>query len=58
MALQSSDLFVVQRPGDKHYHVKVSDVKTVPDGNQAGDILKWSASGWEASDFIDCGEYS
>ena len=59
MALQNDDLLIVQRPASKqHYKIKVSDMSTLPDGNTAGDYLKWSGSEWAPSQTIDCGVYA
>ena len=58
MALQSTDLLVVQRPDTKqHYKLEVSNV-TLPDGNKTGDTLSWNGTTWQSSDKIDGGEYA
>ena len=62
MALQSTDLLVVQRPASKqHYKVEVgafsSSGSGLPDGNDAGDALIWSGTQWEPSNTIDGGTY-
>ena len=49
MALQSTDLLVVQRPASKqHYKVEVgafsSSGSGLPNGNDAGDALIWSGT--------------
>lgn len=62
MALQDTDLLVVQRPASlQHYKIKVSDLPapdTMPDGNNVGDYLYWAGSNWAATDTIDGGEYA
>ena len=59
MALESSDLFIVQRPGDKHYHIKASALQsTLPDGVEEGDYLVWTGATWITSDTVDGGEYA
>lgn len=58
MALQDSDLLVVQRPVTKqHYKLAVGAI-TVPDGNNVGDTLSWNGAAWEPSNVIDSGEYA
>ena len=61
MALQSTDLLVVQRPDSKqHFKVQVGAVtpaNELPNGNSAGDTLLWSGSQWEPSNTIDGGTY-
>ena len=62
MALQSTDLLVVQRPASKqHYKVEVgafsSSGSVLPDGNNDGDALIWSGTQWEPTDKIDGGTY-
>ena len=57
MALQLTDLLVVQRPATKeHFKIEMDDV-LVPDGNAAGDMLIWSGTEWEPKDTIDGGTY-
>tara|TARA_B100000073_G_scaffold328293_1_gene314725 strand:+ start:250 stop:435 length:186 start_codon:yes stop_codon:yes gene_type:complete len=61
MALQDTDLLLVQRPASKqHYKIKVSDLPSppaIPDGNQVGDYLYWAGSNWAATDVIDGGTF-
>ena len=61
MALQDTDLLLVQRPASlQHYKIKVSDLPipdTVPSGNNAGDYLQWNGSNWFATDTIDGGSF-
>ena len=62
MALESTDLLVVQRPANKqHFKVEVgafsSSGSGVPDGNNQGDALIWSGTQWEPSDTVDGGTY-
>ena len=62
MALESTDLLVVQRPASKkHYKVEVSafapSTPSLPVGNNPGDTLIWSGTEWEASNNIDGGTY-
>ena len=65
MALQDSDLLIIQRPATKeHFNLKWVDLKTnadsgsVPDGTEEGQYLAWSGTEWEATDEIDGGEYA
>lgn len=62
MALETTDLLVVQRPVSKeHYKVEVGTFMpsgpTLPEGNDAGDTLIWSGTEWESSGTIDGGTY-
>ena len=62
MALESTDLLVLQRPESKqHYKIEVGafnlSSRELPDGNNVGDVLIWSGSKWEPSDKIDGGTY-
>ena len=56
MALESTDLLVLQRPASKqHYKIEVGafneSSSSLPDGNNVGDILIWSGTEWEPKDF-------
>ena len=65
MAIESTDLFVVQRPSNKqHYKLNLSTLisqvpSDLPVGRDEGDLLIWdSADGeWKPGAHIDCGTY-
>ena len=61
MALETTDLLVVQRPATKlHYKVTVSDLtgSQLPDGFEVGQVLQWDGSEWLPSNNIDGGIYA
>lgn len=60
MALEASDLLVVQKPATKlHYKVTVQDLtgSQLPDGFEVGQVLQWNGSEWLPSSTIDGGTY-
>ena len=64
MALQGTDLLVVQRPASKeHFKIRIADMpgggsgSGVPDGTEAEQILIWDGSDWNPGT-IDGGEYA
>jgi len=60
MALQTTDLLVVQRPATKlHYKVTVQDLagSQLPDGFELGQVLQWDGDEWLPSSTIDGGTY-
>ena len=60
MALEASDLLVVQRPATKlHYKVTVQDLtgSQLPDGFEVGQVLQWDGKEWLPSSTIDGGTY-
>tara|TARA_B100001094_G_C18150841_1_gene783590 strand:- start:472 stop:660 length:189 start_codon:yes stop_codon:yes gene_type:complete len=62
MALQGTDLLVVQRPASKeHFKIKIADMPGssdgLPDGTEADQILVWSGTQWLPGT-IDGGEYA
>ena len=62
MALESTDLLVVQRPDTKlHYKIDIATLQSsggqLPPGNEEGDTLIWDGSAWDPSGTIDGGTY-
>ena len=58
MALQDTDLLVAYRPSTQiHYKLKASQLSSIPDGTEEGQILEWDGTDWTPSSVIDGGTY-